>query len=245
VPRHVIENKWLPLDAPSVDNVTNLLHSASRPVLLRLNNARKHAQATAALNAISNRLRAKLTRGLPFPPATTSHRREDELEFERTVDGIHALEAQLDPLLHSVALLEKEKARAEKDLEQEYKVLNTLSANARSEARGRRDQLRKTHVLVPEREPNKYDDTHPADDGDELLGELRPVEKGAGKTFADLKSDELKDLAARLANHMESMRGNLEQIEGIVPAIAETRAALKLALLPRLEQELLDQVLLG
>lgn len=227
--------------------MANLLHSASRPVLLQLNNARKHAQATAALNAISNRLRAKLSRGLPFPPATTAHRREDELEFERTVDGIHALEAQLDPLLHSVALLEKEKKRAERELGREYKILNTLSANARSAARGRRDQLRKTHVLVPP-PPNKEEEDvhHMADDEDELLGELRPVDRSAGKTFAGLENDgELKDLAGQLANHMESMRGNLQQIEGIAPAIAETRAVLKLALLPRLDQESLDRVMLG
>ncbi|KAI0125033.1 CENP-Q, a CENPA-CAD centromere complex subunit-domain-containing protein, partial [Xylariales sp. AK1849] len=239
VPRDIINHKWSPLDAASISSVTKLLHSASRPVLIRLNNLQKHAEATAALNAVSNRLRSKLTRGLPFPPATTAHRREDDLEFERTIDGIQTLEAQLNPLLHSVGLLKKEKERAEKDLEREYKVLNSLSANARSEAKGRREQLRKMHALVPGLKKGG----HSNDPGG--LGELLPAENGTGKMFVDLEDEELGGLAAQLGNHMESMRGNLQQIDGVAPAIAESRAALRMALLPHLDRDSFEHVLLG
>ncbi|KAH6645939.1 CENP-Q, a CENPA-CAD centromere complex subunit-domain-containing protein [Truncatella angustata] len=239
ITRQTIQEKWSPLDATSVDTVANLLHSASRPVLLRLNNLTKHSQAASALNAISNRLRAKLSRGLPFPPATTSHKREDELEYERTVDGIQTLEAQLDPLLHSVTLLQREKERAESELEMEYKLLNTISANARSEIRGRRDQLRKVHSLVP-------DIKHDEDEHDsKRLGWLQAAEKGAGEAFTDLQDDELQGLAAQLGNHMESMRGNLQQIDGVAPAILDCRAALSAALLRHLDQEAYERALLG
>jgi hypothetical protein len=238
VPRETIANKWSPLDAPSVSSVADILHSASRPVLLRLNNLQKHAQATAALNTVSNRLRSKLARGLPFPPASVAHRREDELEFERTVDGIQTLEAQLDPLLHGVTLLQREKERAEKELERDYKILNSLSANARSGVRERREQLRKMHALVPE----------PSQDEDKSFkaeGELKPAEQASGKIFVGLDNEELKGIAGQIGNHMESLRGNLQQIDGIVPAIAAGRAALRTALLPHFNQTLFEQVLLG
>jgi hypothetical protein len=238
ITRQVIQDKWSPLDPSSVEGVSELLQMSTRPVLLRLNNLTKHSQATAALNAISNKLRSKLTRGLPFPPATTSNKREDELSYETTLDGIQSMEAQLDPLLHSVALLRKEKERAEKELDQEYKLLNSISANARSEIRGRRDQLRKIHPLVPELKP----DTGGFDD---RRDEFCPVEEATGKTFVGLEDDELLGLAGQLGNHMESMRGNLQQIEGITPAIAQGRAALKLALMPHLDQETFEQVVLG
>ncbi|KAK6200691.1 Dual specificity mitogen-activated protein kinase kinase 4 [Pestalotiopsis sp. IQ-011] len=239
ISREVIQERWSPLDSSCVEGVTELLQLSSRPVFLRLNNLKKQTQATAALNAISNKLRSKLTRGLPFPPATTASKREDELSYERTLDGIQSLEAQLDPLLHSVALLQKEKERAEKELDQEYKLLNTLSANARSEIRGRRDQLRKIHPLVPELKHDSEVNHARKSDG------FCPVPEATGKTFVSLEDEELQGLAGQLGNHMESMRGNLQQIEGIAPAIAQGRSALKLALLPHLDQDTFEQVLLG
>lgn len=238
VPREVIDAKWSPLEATSISSVGDLLHSASRPVLLRMTNLSRHAEAKAALNAVSKRLRSKLSRGLPFPPATTAARREDELHFERAIDGVHSLEAQLDPLLHGVALLKKEKERAQRELEREYKVLHSLGANARAVGKERRDQLRKMHVLVPN---PKLDKENKA----ENVRQAEPAEKREGKTFVGLEDDELKSLASQIGSHMESMRGNLQQIEGVGPAIAESRAALKMALMPHLDPSSYEQVLLG
>lgn len=239
ITRHTIQETWSPLDSACVDSVANILHVASRPVLLRLNNLTKHAQATSALNAISNRLRSKLTRGLPFPPATTSNRREDELDFEYTVDGTEILEAQLDPLLHSVALLQREKERAEQELGRDYKILNSLSINAKSEMRGRKEQLRKVHLLVPD---TRSDGNSP---DSRRLGNLEVSETVTSKTFSMLEGDDLQGLAGQLGNHMESMRGNLQQIEGVIPAITDSRAALRHALLSHLSQDAFDQVILG
>ncbi|KAI0830417.1 CENP-Q, a CENPA-CAD centromere complex subunit-domain-containing protein [Hypoxylon sp. FL0890] len=236
VPLNVVESKWAPLEAPAITSVTTLLQSASRPVLLRLNNAQKHTQAQAALNAVANRLRSKISRGLPFPPATTSTRREEEFEFERTISGIQSLESQLDPLLHSVELLRREKDRAQKELDREYKLLGRLGSNARAEARERRERVRKMHVLVPEK---------PAEAKVDSIGEVVPAEKGSGRVFSDLQDEELVGLAGQIANHMESMRGNLQQIDGIVPAIAKSQGLLRAALQSRLDPEQLENVILG
>lgn len=237
VPLNVVESKWTPLEGPAIASVTTLLQSASRPVLLRLNNAQKHTQAQAALNAVANRLRSKISRGLPFPPATTSARREEEFEFERTISGIQSLESQLDPLLHSVELLRREKERAQKDLDREYKLLGRLGSNARAEARERRERVRKMHVLVPEK---------PAEaKGGDSVGEVVPAEEGSGRVFSDLQDEELVGLAGQIANHMESMRGNLQQMDGIVPAIAKSQGLLRAALQSRLDPEQLENVILG
>ncbi|KAI1411264.1 CENP-Q, a CENPA-CAD centromere complex subunit-domain-containing protein [Hypoxylon sp. FL1857] len=236
VPLNVVESKWTPLEAPAITSVTTLLQSASRPVLLRLNNAQKHSQAQAALNAVANRLRSKISRGLPFPPATTSTRREEEFEFERTISGIQSLESQLDPLLHSVELLRREKERAQKELDHEYKLLSRLGSNARAEARERRERVRKMHVLVPEK---------PAEAKVDSVGELVPAEEGSGRVFSDLQDEELVGLAGQIANHMESMRGNLQQIDGVVPAITKSQGLLRAALQSRLDPEQLESVILG
>ncbi|KAI1780861.1 CENP-Q, a CENPA-CAD centromere complex subunit-domain-containing protein [Hypoxylon cercidicola] len=237
VPRNVIETKWTPLEASALSSVAAVLQSASRPVLLRLNNAQRHAQAQAALAAVSKRLRSKMARGLPFPPATTAARREEEFDFERTVSGVQALESQLDPLLHGVELLRREKERAEKELEREYKVLGRLSSNARAEARERREQMRKMHVLVQERPP----ESARTEDGDEIV----PAEKGSGRVFSDLQDEELSGVASQIASHMESMRGNLQQMDGVVPAITKSRGLLRAVLQSHLDPEQLENVILG
>jgi hypothetical protein len=238
VPRSTIDEKWSPLDPPSISSITSLLSSASRPVLLRLSNRQKHAHANIALNAVAKRLQIKFTRGLPFPPPVTAGRREDELEYERTVTGIQALEAQLDPLLHSVELLKREREKAQRELDREYRILNTLGNNARAEARERRGQLRKMHALVPERRNGESHDDEKKD--------LLPVADGAGTAFKDLEGqDELFDLAGQLGNHMESMRTNLQQIEGVDAEIVKSRGALRAALTPHLEGEALDRIVLG
>ncbi|RYO77958.1 hypothetical protein DL766_003143 [Monosporascus sp. MC13-8B] len=255
VPRDVIESKWAPLDAASISSVTELLAAASRPVLLRLNNPAKHAHAAAALGAVTNRLRSKLARGLPFPPPPPAHApsgnggggtsrnsREDELEYERTVSAIQGLEAALDPLLHGVELLRREKERAERELEREYRVLATLGANARAQARERRERMRRLHVLVPPPLPERggYNGTEGA--SEESSGEVRD----GRSVFADLGGDaEVRSLAAQVANHMETMRGNLAQIDGVVPAIGRSRALLSSALLSHLGGERLEDIVLG
>jgi hypothetical protein len=99
---------------------------------------------------------------MPFPPAATGlvgskgatadagGGHVEELTFESIVDSIESLETILDPLLHSVVLLEKEKAREEASLEEAYEALRSLESNARKEAKGWRERQKKSHALAPE-----------------------------------------------------------------------------------------------
>lgn len=234
VTHEVIESKWSSLDPSSVANVANILHSVSLPTLLHVV-PKQYAHAEDVLERVIRGLR-KRSAMLPFPPASTLPRREDELDFERTQSAVEALTSQLDPLQHSVELLRREKERAEKQLEREYKVLDRLSTNARAEARERKDRLRKVHVLVPE--AATYDS---AMDSLDLL----PADKATGHVFAGAQDADILDVAKQINNHMESMRGNIQQINGVLPAIAESHALLKTALQPQFSQKQLEHIVLG
>lgn len=163
IPKSTISAKWQPLDDSSVKAITTLISDTSRPVLLRLRDTElRRQQGQNILRIFSNRLRSKLHKGMPFPPPTSkgagvkSNKADlasghvEELNFETTVDSIESMETMLDPLLHSVALLEKEKAKEEAALEREYETLRTLEANAKSEARGWKERMKKAHALAPE-----------------------------------------------------------------------------------------------
>ena len=164
IPRTTISAKWSSLDEAAVAAVDSIVSDASRPVLFRLRDRdQRHQQAQTILRTFASRLHSKLLKGMPFPPPSlkastgsaagrgsnhgSSH--ESELDFERTVDAIEALEKALDPLLHSVALLTAEKEREEAELEREYKMLRTLETNARAEAREWRERGKRDHALAP------------------------------------------------------------------------------------------------
>ena len=82
----------------------------------------------AALRLITNRINRRLARGIPFPPASTAAgpatgAHEVELNFEAVLDGRALLERQLDPGLHALELLKREKKRIEGELEKEWNRL--------------------------------------------------------------------------------------------------------------------------
>jgi hypothetical protein len=233
VPHKVIEAKWSTLDPSSVVNIADLLHSVSQPTLLHVM-PKQYAHAEDILEKVTRGL-CKRSGKLPFPPSSTLPRRADELDFEKTQSAVEALLSQLDPLQHSVELLRREKVRAEKALEREYKLLDRLSANARAEATQRRDQLRKVHVLVPEKTLNPS--------GNSL--NLLPADKSAGRVFADIQDEELLGVAEQISNHMESMRVNIHQIDGVLPAVAKSHALLRTTLQPHLSQKHMENILLG
>ncbi|KAJ8130108.1 hypothetical protein O1611_g3522 [Lasiodiplodia mahajangana] len=233
VTHEVIESKWSSLDPLSMTNIANLLHSASLPTLAHVL-PKQHAHAENVLQTVTKGLRKRLAR-FPFPPASSLPRREDELDFEQTQTAVEVLLSQLDPLQHSVELLRREKERAEKDLEREYKTLDRLSSNARAEARERRDRLRKVHVLVPEATGTSVTSSI----------DLLPADKATGQVFASVQDEELLNLAGQINNHMESMRGNLRQLDGVLPAIAQSYALLRTTLEPQFSQRQLENIMLG
>ena len=190
VKQSTIDAKWRPLSDPSIAAATETLALAHRPIMQRLASTHQRRQHTSsALSLLHRRISRKLHRGLPFPPpaalaAAGGGRRkkgrrgrngghEAELDFESVLGGSRALQRQLDPALHAVELLRKEKERMERELERDYKTLRNLEAGARGQARQQREQLKKAHVLAPEaavaREKREEDVEMVFDDGNGSL----------------------------------------------------------------------------
>ncbi|KAF4462038.1 cylicin II [Fusarium albosuccineum] len=247
-----IAAKWTPLTGASLPAASSILTLAHQPILQRTSSTRnRRTHASAALHLVSRRIERKLARGLPFPPASTAggggrvgRRRGGadadggralELDFEAVLDGRTALERQLAPGLHAVKLLKAERDRMEKELEADYEKLSKLEANARAQTRERKDLYRKAHVLAPTSRPvsEEQDTSIIAGDRD-----------GSG-SLKDLVDTPLEPLALQLAGHVESIRGNLQQAEGVTPQLSRTKAALQDVLQRYLDRGSYEQVLLG
>ncbi|KAG8163808.1 hypothetical protein KVR01_005726 [Diaporthe batatas] len=169
---------------------------------------------------------------------------EDEFDFERTMNAVQGLENTLNPLLHSVGLLEREVKKEEDALARDYDNLHKLETNARSEVKGWREKAKRDHVLAPGSR-SKGDDGGYEDEGDRLELVTRPEGAALGGLFKDLGDEELVALSQQIGSHMESMQGNLQQIGGVVPAITRSKAALQQVMLKHLDEEQYDKVLLG
>lgn len=289
--RHIrpstIAAKWAPLSGASVPAAASLLELAQRPILQRMaSTSRRHGDSKAALRMIMHRIGKKLSKGLPFPPALASPSfavegrgrgarksahsldsdggREVELDFESVLDGKAVLDRQLGPGLHAVELLRREKARMERELERDYEALRKLESSARAQARERKDQFKKAHVLAPAAR------TSPPPDQETIItstlsgGDIFKVSHhrtsytlpslGASNldthTYKHIPQDikanqDLHPLALQLADHVDSIRGNLSQAAGITPQLARTRAGLRAVLSRHLDREAYEQVVLG
>ncbi|KAI8718534.1 hypothetical protein NCS52_00632500 [Fusarium sp. LHS14.1] len=265
-----IAAKWTPLTGASLPAASSILTLAHQPILQRTSSTRnRRTHASAALHLVSRRIERKLARGLPFPPASSSggarmgrRRGADadggralELDFEAVLDGKTALERQLVPAKHAVELLRAEKARMEQELEDDYEKLRKLEADARAQTRERKDLYRKAHVLAPTSQPlpKDPDNTITTDDRDSssnlkvssFLFYSHEITHTKSNTKQHLVDTPLEPLALQLAGHVESIRGNLQQADGVAPQLARTKAALQDVLHRYLDSGAYEQVLLG
>ena len=155
-----INAKWSPLTGPSLPAISSILELSRVPIIQRTANTQnRRIHAETALRLITHRITKKLSKGLPFPPASAviSSRttrdndggRETELDFEAVLDARGLLERQLVPGLQAVELLRRERDRMESELERDYERLRELEARARGQVREKRELLKKAHVLAP------------------------------------------------------------------------------------------------
>ncbi|VUC22814.1 unnamed protein product [Clonostachys rosea] len=248
-----IDAKWTALAGPSIAAATETLELAHRPILQKLSNSEQRRQHTSsALAVLYRRITRKLHKGLPFPPATASAGslvarrrrggdggRELELDFERVLDASQSLERQLDPALHAVELLRKEKERLERELERDYKTLQNLEAGARGQSRQQREQLKKAHVLTPHATTSRA-----GNDVELVFEDEGPAPPGA--LFKGLQDEEeIKELALQLGGHVESIKANLQQTEGLLPQLRLSKAAVRGVLYQHLTQAQYEKVLFG
>ncbi|PNY26116.1 Uncharacterized protein TCAP_03951 [Tolypocladium capitatum] len=255
VRQSAIAAKWSPLAGASLSAVSVLLHLAHRPILQRLSGThRRRAHTSAALRLVTHRIARKVARGLPFPPAAAAAARgaqqrqadggrETELDFEAVLDGKALLEAQLGPAEHAVEVLRREKERVERELERDYEMLRGLEAGARAQAREQRGLLKKAHVLAPGTMGPEARDAQ--SDQDVVFTRDKAAASASASVFAAMDDDDLRVLAVQLGGHVDSMRANLQQTDGVLPQLARSRAALQAVLLRHLDQSQYERVVLG
>ncbi|SPO03364.1 uncharacterized protein DNG_06047 [Cephalotrichum gorgonifer] len=235
IPVSTITSKWTPLPPPSLALARQILALSERPVLQSLAPGPRRDIAASAIRTASRRLASKLSKGLPFPPASAAARRaatkgggggggadgrEAELDFEAVASDMEALERRLDPLLHSIAALRAEEARMEAVIERDAAALGELEKNARGEMGMWRANLRKRgHPLVPDR----WDP-----DGDGAGGlALAPKEEGgvpAEWLFMNVKGSLP---LSTLTSHITSLRNNVRPVQNLDRAMADSEAAIR------------------
>ncbi|CAK7228672.1 hypothetical protein SBRCBS47491_006985 [Sporothrix bragantina] len=282
VPMATMANKWAPLERDAIAAVHALMEECARPVIARVRaagsggggaaNERQQEQTRQAISSVTRRLRSKLVKGIPFPPGTVvvSSRRgrrstkgqddnissglEADFNYESAAEGALALEQQLTPIQHAIALLERERKCEEAALEADYAKLRELETNAQVDLRTWRERARKAHVLAP-----VDADTGNGDHSNKNLLQVELVvrapasdennekdenDQQSGGLFENLSKD-LSTTAAQLSSHMDSMKANLQQIDGVVPAIIQSKAALQHVLHERLDPLQYERILLG
>lgn len=68
----------------------------------------------------------------------------------------------------------------------------------------------------------------------------------ANATRQDIDDDDdIQPLAVQLGTHVDNIRANLEQTDGLMPQLARGRAALRAVLLRHLDLRRYEQVVLG
>ncbi|QUC16538.1 uncharacterized protein UV8b_00779 [Ustilaginoidea virens] len=260
VRQSAIEAKWSPLANASLTAVSTTLQHAQRPILQRFSDSQlRRTHTSSALRLVAHRIARKISRGLPFPPASmpanvgraplqSDGGREVELNFESVLDGKLSLEKQLEPALDGLEVLRREKDATEAELEHDYAALRNLEAGARSQAREHRSLLKKAHPLTPAPHKQHGPDGRGQPDTTTCPGfRISPDEAAvSGTAFATIKrDDDLHPLAVQLGSHVDSVRANLEQVDGIVPQLASSRAALRAVLLKHLDLRQYEQAILG
>ncbi|TEY71194.1 hypothetical protein BOTCAL_0099g00210 [Botryotinia calthae] len=237
VTHETINTNWDPLPPGCLDKISELLIDVQRPVVLQIRDERKKTQASTAIQMISRRLLNRVRKVMPFPKGTRTNP-EDDFDFEKILDYNRALENQLTPVLHSNDLLEAELRKEEILLENEERYLAELEANAKDEATSRRKAARKAHPLLQ----------FEGDGTQKILNDNIGIDENASTSSITLdasKYPDLEGIVKSIDGHVDSIKGNLQQIGGITDAMAKSKASVQAALFSHLDLEQYNDVVLG
>lgn len=171
------------------------------------------------------------------------------------MDHTRSMEAQLTPALHSNELLQAELAKEKALLVAEQAYLDELEGNAKAESTKRKQSARNIHTLL---QPSGTTNTKELDDDFSVntTDPTRPVTLNVSAqsllflqilnhSVQLLQDENLQAVVADLQGHVDSIEGNLKQVEGIAQAIAKSKAAVQATLFGRLDRVLYEDLVLG
>ncbi|KAM0420617.1 hypothetical protein ACHAPT_011533 [Fusarium lateritium] len=217
-----IAAKWTPLTGASLPAASSILTLAHQPILQRTSSTRnRRTHASAALHLVSRRIERKLARGMPFPPASSTGgggrvgRRRGA-----DADGGRALELDFEAVLDGKTALERQLVPARHAVE-------LLRAEKERMEKAVEDDYEKLRKLEADARAQTRE------------------RKDLYRKAHHLIDTPLEPLALQLAGHVESIRGNLQQADGVAPQLARTKAALQDVLHRYLDRGAYEQVVLG
>lgn len=165
------------------------------------------------------------------------------------------MESQLTPALHANDLLEAELAKEKALLVAEQAYLDELEGNAKAESAKRKQGARNIHALL---QPSGATDVDELDDDFSVntTDSTRPVTLDVStqsllllqmltKSVQLLQDENLQTVVADLQGHVDSIEGNLKQVEGIAQAMAKSKAAVQVTLFGRLDSTQYEDLVLG
>ncbi|KAI5304129.1 hypothetical protein KEM56_006816 [Ascosphaera pollenicola] len=227
VSSRVIQNRWTALPDGVQEKVKELLHAIERPAISsatkweidrNADGAAVERKRMLAQNAITD-MRRTLVKRLPdmaFPPNT----RDLDFDYEAALLENRNLEAHLATTTGSVDLQRAEIQREKALLAKETSQLNALKANAKSAAAERKRLAKKAHPKIRELE-NDHEPSHPTS----AIGMFK-ISKDPLLCDIDENDSDLYPIIKQLRRHLESMRQNSLQVDGLKDAVGRAKAAL-------------------
>ncbi|KAF2497689.1 hypothetical protein BU16DRAFT_482847 [Lophium mytilinum] len=196
------------------EQIKNIFKTALRPVVASRRDERRRLEAEQVVGAMIRKLEQRLPK-MPFPPNT----KDTDFDLEKVVERNRMLENQLTPAMHSIDLLKAAIEKEEAQLERDKEVLAEFEENAKAEKTALKNMSVKPHPML--RLPKNFEI---GDDSAEDIGLVR--QKTAKQALFDDPDPDFAPLLDTLRNHLESMQGNHEQVQGIDAVMQEAQAAL-------------------
>ncbi|EOD44732.1 putative kinetochore protein [Neofusicoccum parvum UCRNP2] len=235
ISQSVITTKWRPAPPAVQHSARALFVAAKRPVVEAAGRAgrsaaagvvgeaydKRRAEAEVTLASVLRKLEKQVPR-IPFPPMRGGGvGLEGVFDLERVVERNRALEAELTPQVYAVKLLREAVAGEEEVLEAEREALEVLEERARgAERRARERERRGAHPVVKRwrmaARKREEEEMENGVEGIRLAAASAPSEVDEVVAEEDLEADEqLAPVLEQLQGHLDSMRANREQVEGL------------------------------
>ncbi|QDS73643.1 hypothetical protein FKW77_002328 [Venturia effusa] len=214
--QEVIQSDWKKLPEPAQRQVQMILLTAKRTALNSIEPKRRK-EVEYVLDVMHRKLEKRLPRS-PFPPFSKA----GHFNLEEQIERSRILMAEHIPATDSVKLLEEEIEREERRIQDKRDQLAELEKNAKLALQQQKKRSKATHPLLHEIAAS----ARHADSADNI-GLAK--DRNKHHVFDEVDKD-LAPLLSQLRSHLESIRANGNQLEGVEGAIADAQAALRIAL---------------
>lgn len=245
ISKNTITTKWTRLPPAAQSQIKELFRETKRATVLQSSRGdeKRRVEAEMALSAVVRKLESAVGSmvfpSLPLAGLTgnttggaSGKAGEGLVDLGKWMKKNTMLNAELDPAIHAAEVLRGEIEKEEEALERETQLLKRLEENAKSEERAWKRREGKTHPLLAKVEAG-------AGDGAEDIN-LVAVDSIRVKEEPD---EELGGVLGQLENHLESLKANADEVEGVDEAIVDARDALEGVLRERMGEDALNALM--